>query len=105
MTISEKKIELVQALLLLQDKATLFEIEKIMTAAFKAQKNKGLAAVEAGKTHTTFEAWSAQFETPEHPDTEDDYGMIPTELRQRIWAAEQGRDMSLEEFFESIAQN
>ncbi len=29
MTISEKKIELVQGLLLLQDKATLFEIEKL----------------------------------------------------------------------------
>lgn len=105
MTVSEKKIELVQALLLLQDKATLFEIEKLIAAAFKAQKNSGITAIEAGKMPATFEAWAAQFETPEHPDTEDGYGMTPTELRQRIWAAEQGRDMSLEEFFERIAQN
>lgn len=105
MTISEKKIELVQALLLLQDKTALFEIEKIMAAAFKAQKNKGLAAAEAGKTHTTFEDWATQFEAPEHPDKVDEFGMTPTTLRQRIWAAEQGRDMSLEEFFERTAQN
>jgi hypothetical protein len=107
MTVSEKKIELVQALLLLQDKATLFEIEKLIAAAFNAQKNSGsgATAIEAGKTPATFEAWAAQFEAPEYPDTADDYGMTPIELRQRIWAAENGQDMSLEEFFERIAQN
>lgn len=102
MTISEKKIELVQALLLLQDKATLFEIEKLIAASFKTQKNKSAAVAEMG---VTFETWAAQFEAPELPDKEDEHGMTPTELRKRIWAAEQGQDMSLEEFFERAARN
>jgi hypothetical protein len=105
MTISEKKIELVQALLLLQDKTTLFEIEKLIAAAFKTQKNNNVADAKEKKTPVTFEAWATQFEAPEHPDKEDEYGMTPTALRQRIWAAEQGRDMNLEEFFECVAQN
>ncbi len=105
MSISEKKIELVQALLLLQDKATLFEIEKLISLAFKSPKNGGVAApVESSSM--TFEAWLAQLEAPELPDgEEDEYGLTATALRQHIWAAEQSKDLTLERFFEQIGQN
>jgi hypothetical protein len=89
----------------LQDKAILFEIEKLITSAFNAQKATSTAVVGAEKAPATFEAWEAQFETPKQPDVEDEYGMIPTALRQRIWAGEQGQDMSLEEFFERVARS
>lgn len=105
MTISEKKIELVQGLLLLQDKAILFEIEKLIASAFNAQKATSTTAVGAEKAPATFEAWEAQFEAPKQPDMEDEHGMTPTVLRQRIWAAEQGQDMSLEELFERVARS
>lgn len=104
MTISEKKIELVQGLLLLQDKAVLFEIEKLIASAFDAQKATGTAVVGAEKAPATFEDWEAQFEAPKQPDIEDEYGMTPTLFRQRIWAAEQGQDMGLEEFFERVTR-
>ncbi len=105
MTISEKKIELVQRLLLLQDKATLFEIEKLINLAFKSQKNAtNTTATEP--LPMTFEIWLAQLEAPEQPDGEEEEdGMTAHALRQRIWAAEQSKDLTLEQFFAQIAQN
>ncbi|MFN0033852.1 MAG: hypothetical protein ACKVUS_02220 [Saprospiraceae bacterium] len=54
------------------------------------------------KTLAVFEAWTIQFEITEQIDTEEEYALSPAEFRQRIWAAEQSRDMSLEEFFQRI---
>ena len=106
MTISEKKIELEQGLLLLQDKATLFEIEKLISASF-GNKKKGDAnsSILEEKHLVTFEAWTSQFEALEQLDVEDEFTSSPMELRQRIWAAEQSGDLSLEAFFQRVAQN
>jgi hypothetical protein len=106
MTISEKKIELVQALLLLRDKATLFEIEKLISRAFKTQ-GIGFAPqqIQTDQMPESLEAWIAQFEAPGQPEEADEYGLSPTALRQRIWAAEQSPDMTLEAFFQRIDQN
>jgi hypothetical protein len=107
MTLSEKKIELVQSLLLLQDFNALFEIEKLLKKAF--QKNKtsnGASFLTEAKTFTNFEDWVAQFEDPdETEDAEDMGGMSTMQFRQRIWAAEQGPDMTLAEFYERVAQS
>ena len=106
MTISEKKIELVQALLLLRDKATLYEIEKLISRAFKTPEvGFALKQIPADTMPESFEAWVAQFEGPEQLDLEDDYGLSPTALRQRIWAAEQSPEMTLEAFFQRIEEN
>jgi len=106
MTISEKKIELVQALLLLHDKATLFEIEKLLSRAFKAQEvSFATQLTQSSKMPESFEAWMAQFEAPEQPEALDEYGLSPTALRQRIWAAEQSQDMTFEAFFQRIDHN
>lgn len=106
MTISEKKIELVQALLLLGDNATLFEIEKLISRAFKAQ-GTGAAPqrIQTDKSPESLEAWMAQFDEPEQPEVADEDGLNPTALRQRIWAAEQSPDMTLEAFFQRLDQN
>jgi len=101
MTLSEKKIELVQALLLLQDKAALFEIERLLAQAFKAQGSG--SSLFLGKKPTTFEVWAAQFDAPD--ESEDEHGFTPLALRQRIWAAEQGAEMTLEAFFQRLSQN
>ncbi len=102
MTISEKKIELVQHLLLLQDKAVLFEIEKLITRSFRTQN---APASKTDESPVTFEAWVAQFEDPEQSDTADEFDMTPADFRQRIWLAEQGEDMNLETFWKEVAQN
>ena len=106
MTVAEKKIEMVQRLLLLQDKSVLFEIDKLIEQAFQSQHpDVDPPAPAAEKTPATFEVWVAQFEDAEPSDTEDELGMTPEEFRQRIWAAEQSEEMSLETFWKRVAQN
>lgn len=100
MTISEKKIELVQALLLLQDKATLFEIEKLISDAFKVQKTGVTPSPVTDKVPESYEVWSAQFDVQGTTSHKDEFGITSAVLRQRIWEAEQGEEMSLAEFFE-----
>lgn len=106
MTVAEKKIEMVQRLLLLQDKSVLFEIDKLIEQAFQSQHpDVDPPAPAAEKTPVTFDAWVAQFEHVEPSDTEDELGMTPDEFRQRIWAAEQSEEMSLETFWKRVVQN
>jgi hypothetical protein len=105
MTISEKKIELVQSLLLLQDTAVLFEIEKLIYKAsgnFKKPKDiQTLSPMPA----STFEEWVLQFDAAKDSNAANEFGMSSSRLRQRIWAAEQSPEMTAEEFFERLAQS
>jgi len=102
MSISEKKIELVQNLLLLQDKAVLFEIEKLIVRSFRIQNTR---APQVEEIPVTFEVWVMQFEAPAQSDTVDEFDMSPNDLRRRIWSAEQSDDMSLETFWEQVVRN
>lgn len=106
MTVAEKKIQMVQRLLLLEDKAILFEIDKLIAQAFKSgQKDQGSQALSDEKIPVNFEAWVTQFEDTESNETEDEFGMTAVTLRQRIWAAEQSAEMSLDDFWKQVAQN
>lgn len=106
MTVAEKKIQMVQRLLLLEDKAILFEIDKLIAQAFKSgQKDQGSQALSDEKMPVNFEAWVTQFEDTESNETEDEFGMTAVTLRQRIWAAEQSAEMSLDDFWKQVAQN
>lgn len=106
MTVAEKKIQMVQRLLLLEDKAILFEIDKLIAQAFKSgQKDQGSQVLSDEKMPVNFEAWVTQFEDTESNETEDEFGMTAVTLRQRIWAAEQSAEMSLDDFWKQVAQN
>ena len=106
MTVAEKKIEMVQRLLLLEDKAILFEIDRLIAQAFQSRQNdRNTEHSTEGNSPMDFEEWMARFENEGQSENEDEFGMTPVEFRKRIWAAEQSDDMSLETFWKRVAQN
>ncbi len=99
MTIAEKKLELVQHLLVEQDRTVLFEIEKLLGSAYK--KATGWDSIPAA-SEVDFGTWAAQFEESETDEETDEFGLTTTQFRQQIWQAERSPEMSLNEFFARI---
>jgi hypothetical protein len=104
MTISEKKIELIQQLLLLQDKIVLFEIEKLINSVSQLNKTNKPSKIRDEKVPNSYEEWVSQFEDIENGEIEDEYGYTTSQFRKKIWKSEQSEEMSLDEFYVKLAK-
>lgn len=95
MTLKEKKLSLIQGLLLLQDETIINKIDGLI--------KKGLSYTSNEKKVLSFDKWNEQFEdNADLNEFIEEYGMTLGEFRKATYEAEVGESMSLEEFFEVL---
>jgi predicted SpoU family rRNA methylase len=95
MTLAQRKLGLIQNLLLIQDNSILQEVEKVIN-------QNG-----ANPTEQSFEEWNAQFDNAgmKMDDYVEEYGMTLGELRKEIWEAKKESEthgISYDEFMTKL---
>lgn len=94
MTLQEKKLSLIQGLLLLKDESIIEKIDALI--------KKGLS-LSTTATPISFEEWNQQFNDDQDLNTYvEEYGMTLGDFRRQMYEAETGETMTLESFLALI---
>lgn len=88
MKLETRKMELIEGLLLIQDKNRLEEIGKLISASISSRKKKSSVA-----SKLSFEDWNSQFKTSkfEINETIPGFGLTLLEFRKQIFNSETGK--------------
>ena len=104
MQLAQYKLELIDRILKINDKAVLKQLDKLLSQLSR-EKEEADDEEEFDAKKLTFEEWNAQFEDPQRDLDEylPEYGMTLGEFRRMIYERERSENyVSFDDFFKEM---